>query len=56
MKQPFEQWMQQVNAKLERLCGMGADDINDYCYVDCWNNGDTPAQAARAALRYARES
>ena len=51
----FEQWMLKVNYYLYRKCGMGADDIPDYCYRDCYNAGDAPAEVADQAIQNAKD-
>lgn len=49
----FEEWMRAVNAHLEQLAGMCADDLPDWRYADAHANGTTPLAAARAAIRAA---
>jgi hypothetical protein len=50
-KMTFEEWMRQVDAAL----GMDHRDLPDYCYKDAFEDGDSPKQAARAAMRAAME-
>ena len=51
----FETYMDQVNAYLNRLCGMSAYDLPDWCYRDAYDDHMTPRAAAREAYRAARE-
>lgn len=49
----FEAWMTVVNRALVDRCGLESDDIPDYCYWDCWNNGMLPHEVAAEALQEA---
>lgn len=49
----FDDWMDQVDAEIASLCGMGASDIEDYGYWDAWDDGISPKSAARDALENA---
>lgn len=51
----FDRWMADVDAYFLLRLGLSADDLPDYCYRDAYDDGATPTQAARAALRAARE-
>jgi hypothetical protein len=51
----FEQWMTAVDAAVERLCGLSASDLPDVCYRDWYEDGISPATAARRAVRNANE-
>ena len=51
MRTTFEQWMKQVDEWVGRLCGMSAYDLADICYADLWEDGESPKQAARKAIR-----
>ena len=52
----FEKWMKQVNAKIASRCGgLDSEDLPDVCYSDFYEDGLTPTQAAREAIRYAME-
>jgi len=51
----FKIWMQQVDAHLEKMCGMTSDDMPDYCYPDAFNQGRTSLATARAAYRRAHQ-
>ncbi len=47
----FAAFMQKVDAYLSRRVGLVSADLADYCYRDAYDDGDSPAEAARAALR-----
>ena len=51
----FQQWMRKVDAIIDAITGMSADDLPDYCYADDWAYGEKPATTARRAVRAARE-
>lgn len=43
----FKEWKAQCNAAVVRLCGMSLYDLTDHPMWDYWNDGVTPADAAR---------
>lgn len=49
----FKKWKDQVDAALEKLCGLSSDDLPDYCYRDEFEDDAEPEEAARNALREA---
>jgi len=49
----FDTWMAMVNLYVERLCGLGTDDIPDYNYWDNFNAGITPEDTAYEAVEAA---
>lgn len=49
----FAEWMAMVEAVIFRRCGLASADLDDYCYLDAFEDGATPAQAARAAIQNA---
>ena len=51
----YSQWMQQVNRILVKKCGMDADMLPDYCYLDAYRAGDTPEEVAQDAIDNARD-
>jgi hypothetical protein len=51
----FDYWLQRVNAYLVRKCGLGSDDLPDWCYRDAFDDGYTPSEAAREVIRAARD-
>ncbi len=46
----FEAWMQQVDARIERKCGMSHDDLPDIAYRDLYDAGESAEEAATQAL------
>jgi hypothetical protein len=53
-KLTYKQWLDKVDDTMYRRIGLSVYDIDDYCYRDMYENGSTPAQAATAAIRYAK--
>lgn len=51
----FDIWMQKVDSLLSKHIGLSSADLPDYCYRDEFDDGATPAQAAKAAIRAAKE-
>jgi hypothetical protein len=51
----FDAWMAKVNALIVKKTGVDADDLPDFCYLDEFEDGATPAQAAKAAVQAAKE-
>jgi hypothetical protein len=47
----FAAWRTNVDASLERIAGVCGDDLGDCDYAEWYDEGMTPNQAARAALR-----
>jgi hypothetical protein len=45
----FEDWISRVDRILSRLYGITSEDLPDQCYKDWYEDGATPAQAARRA-------
>ena len=56
-KEPFGfgTWKAKVDALISAKCGITSDDLPDYCYRDAFEDGATPAQAAKAAIKAAKE-
>lgn len=50
----FEEWYRAVNTIVENNAGMSCMDLPDYCYRDEYDDGRTPLQTARAAIRNAK--
>lgn len=50
MKIMFEDWMKQVDREIERIAGMFSGDLSDVCYRDWFDDGVSPARAAKRAL------
>ena len=55
-KQAFEQWMAEVDKQIENLCGISANDIDDWCYWDAWDDGMMIDEAARQAVNNAADA
>lgn len=53
--QTFETWMKAVNAVILAKTGVEADDLPDFTFMDEWEDGATPSQAAKAAIAWAKE-
>ena len=51
--QQFEQWMAKVDAILVKKCGLDSRDLPDWMYFDAFEDGFSPAAAAREALKEA---
>ena len=45
----FKEWMAKVDAWLIKRCGLCSRDLEDWMYIDAFEDGATPAQAARDA-------
>ena len=50
MSSGFETWMQKVDSAVIRLAGVSVHDLADQFFYDWFEDGITPAQAARLAL------
>jgi len=50
----FQAWMAKVDAILVSKTGLESADLPDVCYREMHDDGDSPSQAARAAIRYAQ--
>lgn len=52
----FEQWIVEVDHAIgARLGGMTSNDLPDRPYMDMYNDGMTPQEAALEAIEYANE-
>lgn len=49
----FARWMLSVNKHMNRVAGIGPDDIEDYPYHDDYDDAVSAQAAALAALRNA---
>lgn len=49
----FDAWMSKVNAEVDKLSGMRADDLPDVAYRDWYDDGLAPSRAARRAIKNA---
>lgn len=52
----FEQWKNQVDEWLISSTGMTSEDLPDIDYFGLYEAGDSPKQAAKEAIRNAREN
>ena len=50
----YTQWLTRVNELIDIALGVTVDDI-DYCYVDAYQSGDSPAECARQVVSAAME-
>jgi hypothetical protein len=51
----FAEWMAKVDAILVRKCGLDSRDLEDWAYADAFEDGASPAEAAREALQAMEE-
>ena len=49
----FQQWKRQVDRCIEARIGLSSDDLPDVAYRDMFDYGDSPDEAAVAALEEA---
>ena len=47
----FNDWMAKVDAYLVKKCGLESADLIDIAYMDLFEDGYAPAQAANKALK-----
>lgn len=53
-KMDFDVWMEKVNKKIaDKLGGLTSDDLPDCCYYDMYEDGASPAMAAKEAIENA---
>jgi hypothetical protein len=51
-KRTFEQWLDEVDKKLrELLMGLTHEDLPDCCYYSWYEEGVSPAAAAKKAIK-----
>lgn len=46
----FAGWMEKVDRAVGMIAGLGAYDLSDMNYRDMYDAGDSPSDAAKAAL------
>lgn len=51
----FEQWMSLVNQNVEGQIGLSTSDLPDCCYMEWYEEGKSPAAAARKAIKQSME-
>lgn len=47
----FEQWMAEVDREVQRIAGLGVDDLGDMCFRDRFDDGCDPYEVAEELLR-----
>jgi len=52
----FEQWKKLVDENIVTRCGMTSDDLDDWCYVDDYEDGMSPSRSAARAIRNAKDA
>lgn len=55
MKLSFELFMSKVNQILEAKTGFDSDNLPDYSYWDCWNDGMSANETAKEAIQNAKD-
>lgn len=50
-KKTFEEWFKEVDRAIAHECGMAALDLSDQPYQDWYEDGVTPKQAAKRAIK-----
>jgi len=51
----FGRWMGEVDSAIMSECDLISDDLPDVPYWDMWDSGTYPIEAARFAIKYARD-
>jgi len=51
----FQAWMKKADLACQSKCGMSIYDLADVCFRDMYDDGQTPAYAARKAIRNSME-
>jgi hypothetical protein len=46
----YEEWIKKVDRHIEKVCGLGHDDLVDQPYREWWEDEMHPSEAARYAL------
>ena len=46
----YQQYMQQVDAELLKICGLTHSDLSDFCSRDLYEDGVSPREAAEECL------
>jgi hypothetical protein len=55
VRMTFEEWLRAVDERVQRIAGLGLDDLPDVSLRDWYEDGFTPNAAARKAIRYAKD-
>jgi hypothetical protein len=53
MAEGFDTWMKLVDRKCQERHGLSIYDLPDACFADFYEDGYTPAEAVREAIRAA---
>jgi hypothetical protein len=51
----FDAWMAKVDAIITKKCGLTSRHLPDWMYFDAYDDGASPASAAKAAIKAAKE-
>lgn len=54
-KKTFEEWMRLVNDAAVKTYGIDIGDLPDINFLDLYNDGYSPKQAAKRCIRNARD-
>lgn len=46
----YSRWMEKVDQEVSRLSGVSAYELADYCFIDAYEDGLEPHDAAMEAL------
>ena len=55
MKKTFDEWKREADAICIKLSGVSLDDLPDCAFRDWYEDGHTPTQAAKKAIRQAED-
>ena len=47
----FNAWLAKVSEQIDKLCSLSIDDLDDYCYREAYEDGQTPSMVARHAIK-----
>ena len=53
-RKSFDEWLHAVDAQVQARVGVSYLDLPDYCYADAYDDGRSPSEVARAAIRAAQ--
>lgn len=51
----FQDWMDKVDKEVINYCGLSVHDLPDCCFRDWFDDGASPKQAAKRAIKAANE-
>jgi len=55
-KTSYDEWKRMVDKFIIAKCGMTADDLDDWRYMDDWQDGMSPKRSAARAIKNAKEA